>query len=129
LEYCIQVNGLVARNTKEILFDVQKSDFRTIGSHSRSRASVMKTVMQTLPHMRYAYNRFLREQPGIKGKLTIKFIINQAGTVIFAEAEGSTLGYCGMEKKEFDLICSMKFDKLDVSKDLTTVVYPFVFSQ
>jgi hypothetical protein len=129
LEYCIEVEGMVVKKKNEILFDVRNPNYNTIGGHGRSKAGIMRTVMKTLPSMRYAYNKFLREQPGIKGKLTIRFIINQTGDVIFAEAEKSTLGYCDMEKKEFDIICLTKFEKIEALKNLTTVVYPFVFSQ
>jgi len=42
----------------------------------RTKASIMGVVMSDLPYLRYAYNWRLRQKPGLKGKIYVKFAIN-----------------------------------------------------
>ena len=126
--YCIRISGKIISSSKHSRFTDVNYNIATIGSRGRSKASIMRTVMQFLANMRYAYNTFLREKPGLKGRITIKFAINQDGTVIYARILNSTIEYCKMEKKELDIIVGRNFGKIDAAHDLTTVVYPFVFS-
>jgi TonB family protein len=85
--------------------------------------------MQNLAALRYAYNKRLREKPGLKGKITCKFAIDEFGKVIFCEALESTMADPGLEAEVVDKIKRWVFEKIDKPGDVTEVVYPFVFSQ
>jgi hypothetical protein len=95
----------------------------------RSRASIMRVVMQNIAALRYAYNKRLREKPGLKGKITCKFAIDEFGKVIFCEALESTMEDPALEAEVVDKIKRWVFEKIDKPGDVTEVVYPFVFSQ
>jgi TonB family protein len=95
----------------------------------RSKASIMRVVMQNLAALRYAYNRRLREKPGLKGKITVKFAIDEFGKVIFCQVVESTMSDPPLEKQVISKIRRWVFDKIDKPGDITEVVYPFVFSQ
>ena len=95
----------------------------------RSRASIMRVVMQNLAALRYAYNKRLREKPGLKGKITCKFAIDEFGKVIFCEVLESTMADTQLETEVVDKIKRWRFEKIDKPGDVTEVVYPFVFSQ
>jgi hypothetical protein len=95
----------------------------------RSRASIMRVVMQNLAALRYAYNKRLREKPGLKGKITCKFAIDEFGKVIFCEVVESTMADSQLETEVVDKIKRWVFEKIDKPGDVTEVVYPFVFSQ
>lgn len=95
----------------------------------RSRASIMRVVMQNLAALRYAYNKRLREKPGLKGRITVKFAIDEFGKVIFCSVVSSTMGDKGLEKIVVGKIRRWVFEKIDKPGDVTEVVYPFVFSQ
>jgi hypothetical protein len=95
----------------------------------RSKASIMRVVMQNLAALRYAYNKRLREKPGLKGKITVKFAIDEFGKVIFAEVVGTTINDPALESTVISKIKRWVFDKIDKPGDVTEVVYPFVFSQ
>ena len=86
-------------------------------------------VMQNLAALRHAYNIRLREKPGLKGKITIKFAIDEFGNVIFCELEESTMSDAELELAVVDKIRLWKFEKIDKPGDVTEVVYPFMFSQ
>jgi hypothetical protein len=95
----------------------------------RSRASIMRVVMQNLAALRYAYNKRLREKPGLKGKITCKFAIDEFGKVIFCDVLESTMSDPTLETEVVDKIKRWVFEKIDKPGDVTEVVYPFVFSQ
>jgi len=95
----------------------------------RSKASIMRVVMQNLAALRYAYNKRLREKPGLKGKITVKFAIDEFGKVIFCQVVNSTMGDSQLEQTVTGKIRLWKFEKIDKPGDVTEVVYPFVFSQ
>jgi len=95
----------------------------------RSRASIQRVVMQNMAALRHAYNRRLRDKPGMSGKITVKFAIDEFGKVIFAQVVESTMGDAELEKVVVDRVRSWNFDKIDKPGDVTEVTYPFVFSQ
>jgi TonB family protein len=95
----------------------------------RSKASIMRVVMQNLAALRYAYNKRLREKPGLNGKITVKFAIDEFGKVIFCQVVESTMGDSELESTVVGKIRLWVFDKIDKPGDVTEVVYPFVFSQ
>ena len=91
------------------------------------QASIMRVVMQNLAALRYEYNKRLREKPGLKGKITVKFAIDEFGTVIFAQVVESTISDSQLEHRLFQ-IKRWKFEKL-ISLVMQPIIYPFVFSQ
>ena len=95
----------------------------------RSKASIMRVVMQNIAALRYAYNKRLREKPGLKGKITVKFAIDEFGKVIFCQVTESTMEDKELETSVTDKIKRWVFEKIDKPGDVTEVVYPFVFSQ
>jgi TonB family protein len=110
---------------------ISAPDFLKGGSLTggRSKASIMRVVMQNLAALRYAYNKRLREKPGLKGKITVKFAIDEFGKVIFCQVIESTMADPDLETTVADKIKRWVFEKIDKPGDVTEVVYPFVFSQ
>ena len=95
----------------------------------RSRASITRVVLQNIMVLRYAYNKRLREKPGLKGKITCKFAIDEFGKIIFCEMTESTMTDPLLEAEVLAKIRTWVFEKIDKPGDVTEVVYPFAFSQ
>ncbi len=95
----------------------------------RSKNSITRVVMQNLAALRYAYNKRLREKPGLKGKITVKFAIDEFGKVIYCEVIESTMDDQELESTIATKIRLWVFEKIDKPGDITEVIYPFVFSQ
>jgi TonB family protein len=95
----------------------------------RTGLNIMQTVMQDLKYLRYAYNRRLRDEPGIKGKITIKFEINEFGHVTYSQMLETTIHDTVLEKEVVKIVKSWQFCRINIPSDLVMVVYPFVFSQ
>lgn len=109
------------------------ADVKTLGgvsltSTGRSKASILRVVMQNIAALRYAYNKRLREKPGLTGKITIKFAIDEFGSVVHCEVVESTMMDGELENAVAGKILRWRFDRIDKPGDITEVVYPFVFS-
>jgi TonB family protein len=94
----------------------------------RSKAEIFRVVNQNLSALRYAYTVRLREMPGLRGKITVKFAIDEFGNVIACNVTESSIRDEKLEKTVVDKIRRWKFERLDKPGDITEVVYPFVFS-
>ena len=94
----------------------------------RSRASIQRVVMQNVAALRYAYNRRLRDRPGLEGTITVKFAIDEFGKVISAQVVGSTINDAELESTVATRVKSWDFERIDKPGDVTEVTYPFVFS-
>jgi TonB family protein len=75
------------------------------------------------------YLQRLREKPGLRGKITVRFAIDEYGNVIYCELAESTLGDPGLETLVMGKVRRWRFGKIDKPGDITEVVYPFVFNQ
>jgi Ca-activated chloride channel homolog len=95
---------------------------------ARSRAAVMKVVMQNLASLRYEYNKRLQAKPGLKGKITVKFAMDEFGKIILCEVVETTMNDPELEKIIVEKIKHWVFEKIDKPGDVTEVVYPFVFA-
>jgi TonB family protein len=95
----------------------------------RSRESIQRVVMQNMAALRYAYNRRLRDKPGLNGEIKVKFAIDESGKVISAQVVESVIADAEFEKTVVDRIKSWNFGKIDKPGDVTEVIHLFEFSQ
>ena len=111
--------------------DITPSDFirGAALTGGRSKSSIMRVVLQNIAALRYAYNKRLRDNPGLKGKVKVKFAIDEFGKVIFCEVLESTMGDADFDEEVKSKIKRWVFEKIDKPGDVTEVVYPFVFQQ
>jgi hypothetical protein len=114
------------RITRAAITPVQQG-IRFNGS-GRSRVDIMRVVMQNLSALRYSYNQRLRERPGLSGRITIKFAVDEFGKVIACEVVESNMNDQTLESAITGKILRWNFDRIDKPGDITEVVYPFVFS-
>ena len=94
---------------------------------SRSAADIMKVVRQRTPGLRHIYNKFLKEKPGFKGKVVLKFTIAPGGEVISISVASSTTGYGEFDAAIKNAVGNWTFSR--VKSGNTTVTIPFTFSE
>ncbi len=95
----------------------------------RSRANIMRVVQQNMASLKYAYNRRLADNPDLKGKITVKWAIDEFGKVLFCKVISSTINDPDLEAIIVQKISLWAFGQIDKPGDVTEVVYPFVFTQ
>lgn len=119
---CAKINGKVMNLNELIFLDSTKY------YPYRTRGSIMKTVMKNVSKLKNCYDRYLRNGEDFKGKVTVKFAIDENGKVIFISVVDRTIDNKEFENEIMTIIKEWKFKKLHNPDDVTEVVYPFIFS-
>ena len=107
----------------------------TVVSGSRSKSGVHRVFMQNVASLRYAYNRRVRANPDLYGgMIRVKLAVDESGNVILAQIiEGEYPKSCPkindteFENTVIERVKNWKFGQIDVSGDVTEVIYPFSF--
>jgi hypothetical protein len=126
------VTGNIKDEPPGFVFSFKDTSFYTTGlTGGRSRASIMRVVIRELPKLKHAYNRKLRSNPGLQGKITVKFAIDEFGDVIFSEVmhDGTTVDDRELQNEFASIVKAWKFQRIPKPGDVTEVVYPFTLSQ
>lgn len=101
---------------------------RDLHRGKRSKANIMRTIRNNMASLKYVFNRRLKEYPGLKGKITVRWDINEFGEVSNVHVVVSTYNDPIFEKAIVTKIQAWNFGKIDIPGDITTVTYPFVFT-
>jgi len=91
------------------------------------KALIDRVIKQRLPLIRYCYVREAQKDPGLSGKVVVRFVIGRDGHVVSAEVtDDSTLDNAAVEQCICKKVLRMKFP---LPEDAGTVIvtYPFTF--
>ena len=94
---------------------------------SVDRSLVDEVVKRHLNAIRHCYQRALRRDPDLAGKVVVEFVIAADGTVSSAEIEPTTLGHRRTEECVRKRILRMTFPA-PAGGGTVVVRYPFLFS-
>ncbi len=97
-------------------------------SGARSTESILRVIRTHTPGLRHTYNKYLKTNPGFKGKVTMKFTIAPSGSIIELVVVASTTGVSDFDSEIRDQIKSWKFESVK-SKANDKVTVPFTFSE
>ena len=104
----------------------QKSgDEEALGA--RTEQSVMNVVNTRKGRIGYFYEKYLKRQPNLRGKITIQFSIIANGFVKDVKILKSTVNHPELERDIVTLIKRLKFKP--IPKGTANFVYPFVFQK
>lgn len=119
-------NNKIATRAKEILTRPQDVD---IGGDagSRSPESILRVIREHVGGFRYTYEKFLKQNPGIGGKISLKFTIGPSGDIVAIEIAGSNTGNGTLDQEIKDKARRMKFESIE--KGNVTVTYAFVLDK
>jgi TonB family protein len=94
----------------------------------RSTESILRVIRQHTPGLRHTYNKFLKTNPGFKGKVTLKFTIAPSGSIIELALTSSTTGVSDFDQEIRNKVKTWRFEPVKGrSNDVVTV--PFTFSE
>lgn len=102
----------------------------TVSSEGRFRSSdeILRVVKAGTPGLRHLYNTHLKANPGLGGKVTIRFAVAPSGLVVDAAIASGTTGAARFEEQVLAKIRTWRFDPIKaVGNDIVTV--PFNFSE
>ncbi len=105
--------------------DAPREEERDAFDLQEAVARIHRTVGTYLGGIRYLYNRELRRNPDLEGKLTVRITISPEGAVLSCEIVASTLDAPRLEQAVLQRVRKWRFPP--VSPEPLTVTYPFVF--
>ncbi|HKP97877.1 MAG TPA: AgmX/PglI C-terminal domain-containing protein [Fibrobacteria bacterium] len=97
-------------------------------SGQRSTESILRVIRQHTPGLRHTYNKYLKTNPGFKGKITLKFSIAPSGAIVELTVVGTTTGVSEFDQEIREKVRTWRFEPVKgKSNDVVTV--PFTFSE
>jgi TonB family protein len=101
------------------------SDIELAGEGKRSRTpeSILRVIRQHTGSFQYTYQKYLRDNPGVGGRISLRFTIAPSGDIIALSVVESNTGHAELDDEIKNKARRMKFDEVEGS-DLT-VTYRF----
>ncbi|MBK8804995.1 MAG: AgmX/PglI C-terminal domain-containing protein [Fibrobacteres bacterium] len=93
----------------------------------RSPESILRVIRQYIGGFRYSYAKFLRDNPDLGGKITLKFTIAPSGDIIAIQIVSSNTGDGALDDDIKNKAMRMKFDQIE--KGNVTVTYTFTLDK
>lgn len=93
----------------------------------RSPESILRVIRQHIGGFRYSYAKFLRDNPNLGGKITLKFTIAPSGDIIAIQIVSSNTGEPILDAEIMGKAKRMKFDQIE--KGNVTVTYTFTLDK
>jgi outer membrane biosynthesis protein TonB len=115
-------------STSQGLINATKA-LQSLQNGARTRESISEVVNSKVYALKDLYNDRLREKPNLKGKIKIKFAIDEFGKVIHSEIIESNTNDSIFEKELLNEVNGWLFHKIDKPGDVTEAIYPFVFKK
>lgn len=104
------------------LDDIQGSE---IGLGYRDESSILNVLNSYRGRITYTYNKFLKQFPGLRGKIVLEITVNASGRVTDCKIVSSSLNNSGLEGEIVDLVKTFQFKPIPEGE--VTFQNPFVF--
>ncbi len=119
----VERRGNVAFSSKpqEIKGDAQEAKGRTY-------EAIGKVIKRQQARLVYVFEKFLKKNPDLSGKLVIKFTILSSGKVTNVSVVSSTIGNSEFESTITRYVKRWRFKAISGGAGDVTVTYPFVFT-
>jgi len=92
----------------------------------RSREEIRTAIRRSIVDVRFCYEGALRQRPDLAGRVTVSFLIDQAGDIQMAAISASTLQHAQVEGCVLEVARQMRFGAR-AEPGIVGVNYPFVF--
>jgi TonB family protein len=96
-----------------------------VGHSKRSSAVIAAVVNRHKTGIEYIYKKYLKTNPGMEGKIVVRFTIAASGAVTYSAVVASTIGHPAFEGEVARQVSTWKFPEIEAGE--VTVDYPFVF--
>ena len=124
---CVQFGVRCASRGSVKIPPVREIDFKYEKNGSRTASDIMKIIRQRTPGLHFTYYKHLRKNPGIKGKITLKFTIAPKGEISDISIVSSTTQNRNFDAEILEKVSHWRFNSTKSGK--TTVTMPLIFSE
>ncbi|MCK5733347.1 MAG: energy transducer TonB [Candidatus Latescibacteria bacterium] len=94
----------------------------------RGADAIEAMITQHRAQIAYCYQRELKSNPGLKGKIVVRFTVRANGRITGAKVIQSTMGNAKVERCIVGIIRRFRFEAVGKEKGNLTYEYPFMFS-
>jgi TonB family protein len=94
----------------------------------RGADAIEAMITQHRAQIAYCYQRELKSNPGLKGKIVVRFTVRVNGRITGAKVVQSTMGNAKVERCIVGIIRRFRFEAVGKEKGNLTYEYPFIFS-
>ncbi|MEN9355123.1 MAG: hypothetical protein RL318_2448 [Fibrobacterota bacterium] len=116
----------IATRSKQI--EARPSDVELGGeAGSRSPESILRVIRAHVGGFRFSYEKYLKQNPDVGGKISLKFTIAPSGDIVSISVAGSSTGVPALDDDIKEKARRMKFDTIE--KGNVTVTYAFVLDR
>ncbi len=116
--------GLGDKKKTAVTSDIQTGDFSSSGSLDSS--AIASVVKQKLSGIKYCYEKELKNNPNLAGKVVVNFTIGADGSVTNYRVDNSTLNNTNVEQCILRMVRRWKFPA--PAGGSVNVSYPFIFT-
>ncbi len=116
--------GARKKSEARVVARVSSAAMQEFDSDSRSQADIKKMMRRRLSGIKRCYEKRLKRNPELRGKVVIRFVIHPGGKVIEAEVVENTTGDSELAACVRSVVKRIRFGKTDGSE--TMVTYPFI---
>jgi len=95
------------------------------GDESRSANSIEKVIRRIQNKIKLQFEKYLRQDPNLSGKVEVEFTILADGNVTNVQIASSTLKHSAFERRLISMIKRLKFATASAKIQIT---YPFIFA-
>lgn len=93
---------------------------------SRSEEEIRKIMVQHQGAVQSIYNRALRQNAALEGKMVVKIVIDPSGRIVEASVVSSELGDKDLEAKILQRIKQISFPAANVTRTMLNYTYDFI---
>ena len=97
------------------------------GLGRRSEDSVRRVMLNYTGRLTYIYNKYLKQQPDLGGKMVVEVVIAARGAVSSVKLISSSLNKPEFEREILNFVRKWKYEAID--EGTVTVTYPLVFNK
>jgi outer membrane biosynthesis protein TonB len=118
--------GLTSKRKREVqvVGRLSPASLEEFESVSRSPEDIKRVVRRRLGTIQRCYERRLKRDPDLRGKVVVRFVIHPGGRVVAVEVVGNSTGDRGLADCIAERLGQVRFDQVDGGE--TVVTYPFL---
>jgi outer membrane biosynthesis protein TonB len=109
-----------------VVAKVSSAALQEFDSDSRSPKDIQKVIRRRLGGIKHCYEKRLKRNPELKGKIVIRFVVHPGGKVIEVEIADNTTGDSDLARCIASRVKAIRFPPADGGE--TSVTYPFILA-
>ncbi|HUU00648.1 MAG TPA: AgmX/PglI C-terminal domain-containing protein [Myxococcota bacterium] len=119
-------SGGRTKSEARVVARVTSAALEDFDSDSRSQQDIVKKIRQRIGGIKHCYEKRLKRDPDLKGKIVIRFVIHPGGKVISVEIVENTTGDSELAACIAARFRAIRFPSAEGSE--TSVTYPFILA-